>query len=460
MFNVPFLARTDSYKPSHHLQYAPGTDGVFANIEARIGAKFPETVWAGAQYYLREYFEGVRVTPISVHEVSLALAKHFGNDKIFNLAGAKHIVEKHQGKLPLRIKAVREGTVVPIGNVLATIENTCPQCAWLTTYVEPLFLKVWYPSTVATQSRVMKRIILDALEETGTPSEIDFKLHDFGDRGSTSEESAGLGGFGHLVNFLGTDTLPAIWLASQYYGEPMAGHSIPAAEHSTVCSWGKDREVEFYQHMLATFPTGLVAVVSDTWDIFNACNVHWGTTLREQVLERDGRLVIRPDSGDPVSVLRRVLAILGDKFGSDVNDKGFKVLHPKVRIIQGDGIDLETLSQIIHGVKGSKWSIDNLAFGSGGGLLQKMTRDTQRFAYKASSTATHGAWTDCMKAPITDPYKTSKPGRLALIKTHEGYETVREEALGVHDNQLVTIFEDGVLTAPTTLKEIRGRAAL
>ncbi len=464
---MSFRTLTDSYKASHYKQYPPGTTKVYSFLQSRVGARWDETVWVGLQYFLRAYLSEAAVAasaPEFVRDFEL-LNAHLGPG-IANIDGWHHLYAKHGHRLPLRIKAVAEGTVVPTDNVLMTVENTDPDFYWLTNYVESLLVQTWYPSTVATQSRIMKRVLAQYLDETGTPGDIEFKLHDFGLRGSTSPESAALGGFAHLVNFKGTDTMPALQIARDHYGCNMAGFSIPAAEHSTITSWGKEHECDAYANMLDQYPTGLVAVVSDSYDIFHACQQHWGTTLRERVLSRDGTLVIRPDSGEPVSVLRRVLAILKDRFGATLNDKGYWVLNPKVRVIQGDGIDLASMTEILRDLKATRvdghgWSADNLAFGSGGGLLQKdLTRDTQRIAFKASYVEGDGWRRDVMKSPITDPYKISKAGRFALTRDEHGYHTCSEGQIGERDNLLRTVFENGVLFNEERLDDIRARAAL
>lgn len=398
------------------------------------------------------------MTAADVAEADNLLTAHFGQD-LLNREGWYKIVAKG-GKLPIRIRAVPEGTVVPTSNVLMTVENTDPSFPWLTNYLESLLVQAWYPTTVATKSRNMKKRISQALHETGTPNLIDFKLHDFGFRGSTSPESAAIGGCAHLVNFKGTDTLPALKLAKDFYFEEMAGFSIPAAEHSTITSWGKEREVDAFRNMLDQFPTGLVAVVSDSYDIFNACQKIWGTDLKERVLARDGVLVIRPDSGDPVNVIGKVLEILGERFGYERNAKGFKVLHPKVRVIQGDGIDEEMLGRILDSLTASGWSADNIAFGSGGGLLQKLDRDTHKFAFKCNEVEVNGLRRPVYKSPVTDPGKFSKAGRLALVKTESGFATVPLDTIGTREDQLRTVFENGYAINPSTLAYIRARASL
>lgn len=447
------ITLTDSYKVSHYKQYPVGATRVFSFFESR-GGRYPEVLFFGLQYLIKKYLTGQVVTDEKIQEAKELFSAHFGNTKLFNEAGWRHILEKHGGCLPLEIKAVREGTRVPVSNVLVTVVNTDPEVPWLTNYVETLLVQLWYPITVATQSFFMKQTILHYLEETGTPEEIDFKLHDFGYRGSTTVESAGIGGVAHLVNFKGTDTLEALLVAKRYYGEAIAGFSIPAAEHSTITSWGKDREADAYQNMLEQYPTGLVAVVSDSYDIFEACEKLWGSALREKVLARDGVLVVRPDSGDPVDILPRMLSILGERFGYTMNAKGFKVLNPKVRLIQGDGIDYQSVGVILEALEQAGWSADNIAFGSGGGLLQKLDRDTQKFAFKCSAVEVNGAWRDVMKDPVTDAGKRSKSGRLALVRRGEAYHTVKEEDAN-GENFLIPVFLNGTLLVDQKFADIR-----
>lgn len=460
-FNL--ITATDSYKVSHYRQYPPGTTKVFSFFESR-GGVFPTVTFFGLQYILAKYLAGAVVSERGVADAKAFFAAHFGDPSLFNEAGWMRLIKKHGGCLPVVIRAVLEGTTVPTGNVLMTIENTDPEFPWITNYLETILSQVWYPSTVATQSREMRRVILEMLEKTGDPALVDFKLHDFGFRGSTSVESAGIGGAAHLVNFRGTDTLAAIIVARDYYMEPMAGGSIPAAEHSTITAWGKDHEENAFENMLTAFPKGLVAVVSDSYDIFAACRNLWGGALKEKVLARDGLLVVRPDSGDPPETVKEVLSILGDAFGYSVNAKGYKVLHPKVRVIQGDGIDYEMLRNVLEAVAAAGWSADNIAFGSGGGLLQKVNRDTQKFAFKCSAVEVDGTWRDVYKDPVTDHGKRSKAGRLALVRIHGShravYTTMREEEAEAHGykNELIVVFKDGALTAEQKFSDIRARA--
>lgn len=452
------ITLTDSYKVTHWKQYPPGTTRVFSFLESR-GGQFPAVTFFGLQYLLKRYLEGPVVTNEDIDEARDMFAAHFGNTALCNEDGWRRIVNKHGGYLPVIIKAVPEGTTVPTHNVLMTMENTDPELPWLTNYLETLLSQVWYPTTVATQSREMKKLILKALEETGDPSLIDYKLVDFGFRGVTSVESAGIGGAAHLVNFKSTDNLAAIRLLRRYYHETMAGHSIPAAEHSTITSWGRENEVKAYANMLEAFPTGMVAVVSDSYDVHRACREMWGEQLKEKVLAREGTLIVRPDSGVPTWIVPDILNALGEPFGATLNAKGYLVLNPKVRVIQGDGIDYDMVRDVLLATKKEKWSADNISFGSGGGLLQKVNRDTQKFAIKCSAVEVNGEWRDVYKDPVTDPGKRSKAGRLMLVVKNGEYATMKEDENDA-ENLLVPVFENGVIRKDDTLAEIRARARI
>lgn len=457
------LLFTDSYKMSHFRQYPPGTERVYSYFESRgsdLAYGFTEVVFFGLQYLLAS-LAGAYFTAADIDHAERVCRLHFGNDGNFNRLGWQHILRVHGGRLPVRIKAVPEGTVVPTHQCLMTIENTDPACYWLTNWLETQLVQVWYPTTVATQSREMKKVLLRHLQRTGDPATIDHRLHDFGCRGVSSIETAALGSAAHLVNFQGSDTLPGLELLAQAYGEACGGSSIPASEHSTITSWGEAHELDAMRNMLEQYPEATVACVSDSFDIFRACGEYWGGVLRDQVMQREGTLIIRPDSGDPASVLCRVLDILGDKFPVSVNAKGFKVLDPHVRLIQGDGIDFHSLGRILDAVTAHGWSADNLSFGSGGGLLQKVNRDTLKFAFKCSSVVVHGETRDVYKRPITDNGKRSKSGRFKLIREADAdasYHTVAEAAPG--DNLLRTVFENGEMVGTTTFADVRKRAAV
>ena len=456
------ILNTDSYKVSMFKQYPAGTTGVYSYIESR-GGRYDRTVFFGLQAFIKEYL----LEPITQSDIDVADEILTAHGEPFNRAGWQYILDQHNGYLPVVIRAVPEGTVVPVKNVLATIENTDPECFWLTTWLETALLRaVWYGTTVATQSYTIKQVILDYLERTGDPTLIDFKLHDFGARGVSSLESAGIGGAAHLVNFMGTDTISGLLFAREYYGAPMAGFSIPAAEHSTITSWGRDGEVDAYRNMLNQFakPGSIVAIVSDSYDVYNAAEKLWGEALRQQVIDSGATVVIRPDSGDPVEVNRKLIEILGSKFGYTTNSKGFKVLN-NVRLIQGDGINELTVRSILGAFMAMGWSADNIAFGMGGALLQIVDRDTQRFAMKASSAEINGEWVDVVKDPVTDSGKKSKAGRVQLWKAGGEWVSAVDQPKGWFDKgfgpftpMLEEVYRDGRLVKETTFDEVRANA--
>jgi len=461
MDNIILLS--DSYKVSHYGQYPPGTETVYSYFESR-GGVYDECCFFGLQYFIKRYLSGPVVTAAKIDEAESYYAGHFPPGFEFNRAGWEHIVKAHGGRLPVRIKAVPEGTVVPVKNVLFTLENTDPKCFWLTNFLETLLVQVWHPMTVCTHSREQKKVIAKYLDVTGDVGGLGFKLHDFGFRGVSSVESAGTGAAAHLVNFQGTDTVAGLVVAREYYGSDpkgVAGFSIPASEHSTITSWGRAGEVDAMRNMLTIYPKGLVACVSDSYDIFKACSELWGTELKDMIMAREGTLVVRPDSGDPPSTSLKVLELLGEKFGAEKNGKGYKVLDEHVRVIWGDGIDLEMLVKILSTLKDAGWSADNIAFGSGGGLLQKLNRDTQKCAFKCSAITVNGVEREVFKDPITAPGKKSKKGRLALVKEGGKFVTKTEcPKEGVPGDVLVTVFENGALVADIPYEDVRARAAL
>lgn len=463
------LLLADAYKYSHHKLYYPGTTKIYSYLESR-GGQFDETVFFGLQYFLKHYLEGVVITTEKIDAAEVFLQQVFGRNDVFDRSKFDYIVQKHGGRLPVRIKAVPEGTRVPVNNVLVTIENTDPECFWLTNFLETLLMQVWYPCTVATVSSTIRTIATEYFQETASESamaSIDFVLNDFGFRGVSSVESAGIGGAAHLLNFNGSDNIMASVLAQRYYGATRVfGLSVPATEHSICTLLGEEGELEIFKHILKTFPSGTVACVSDSFDIFRACSEYWGTELKELVLSRDGVLVIRPDSGDPVFTLLKVFDILMDKFGYTFNEKGYKVLPPQVRVLQGDGITVDTIRHIYSALKINGISAENLVLGMGGALLQKVDRDTQQFAFKCSYAEVNGEPIDVQKNPIeidshgrlVQSFKKSKAGQLKLINTEEGYRTVRKELDTENEDLLLTVFENGTLTYEAGFEEVRERA--
>ena len=451
------IMMSDSYKCSHYKQYPPKTEKVYSYFESREGAKYDSTMFFGLQYFLMKYMTGEVVTQEKIDYAEGRINAHMG-EGTFNRAGWEYILKEHDGCLPVKIRAVDEGSLVPTGNVLMTVENTDPACYWLTNYLETLLVQTWYPSTVATQSYEMRKVLQRYLDTTGS-DEVDFKLHDFGFRGVTCPEQAGLGGMAHLVSFKGTDNMEALEYAKDYYHEDMAGFSIPASEHSTITAWGRENETAAMRNMLEQYPTGLVACVSDSYNIWEACRNKWGGELKDQVLSRDGVLVVRPDSGEPSNSVLRTLFELGKAFGT-FKRKGYRVLDPKVRVIQGDGIDASMMSKILAKMEANGWSADNITFGSGGGLLQKLNRDTQRFAFKCSSVIVDGERRDVFKDPITDGGKISKKGKLKLVWDNERYRTVssNDPDYSSSANELRLVYLDGTMKRVHNFADVRERA--
>ena len=451
---------TDAYKVSMFLQYPPDTEYVSSYLEARKNP-WKTVTWYGLQHILKELT--VLVTPADVEFAKLYWE---AQGEPFNYEGWMIIATELEGRLPLRIQAAPEGAVMKSNNVMVQIVNTDPRFFWLTTWVETPIMRVWYPTTVASLSAAIKADIYAALVESADApdEEILYKLHDFGSRGTSSKESAGIGGSAHILNFAGTDTGVALLHAMEFYGAPMGGvcGSIPAAEHSTITSWGRENEVKAFENMIDKFGSGLVAVVSDSYDIFNAVTNLWGGELKDRVIEMDGMLVVRPDSGDPTQVPVDVVVLLDKAFGHTVNSKGYKVLN-HVRVLQGDGINQDSVNVIMARLLALGYSITNIAFGMGGALLQAPNRDTMGFAIKASAAKINGEWTVVFKDPITDTGKRSKKGRLALIVRDGEYETVREDELvgdlaypGV--NKLITVFEDGFILGREEWANVVARA--
>lgn len=458
------LLNTDSYKASHAFQYPPNTTRVFSYIESR-GGRFDRTVFFGLQGFLKQYLS----KPVTAEQVDEAAEFWAAHGEPFYREGWDYIVREHAGILPVIIRAVPEGTVVPTHNVLVTVENTDPKCFWLTSFLETAILRsVWYPTTVATVSWHVRQSIFTALVKSSEAPlpQINWKCQDFGARGCSSMETAAIGGAAHLVNFSGSDTVSGILYARRFYGAPMAGFSIPAAEHSTITAWGRDGETAAYANMLEQFakPGALVAVVSDSYDLMHAVREIWGGELRERIVNSGATLVVRPDSGDPLTVPVDVVEALGERFGFTTNSLGYRVLPDCVRVIQGDGINVDSLPQILDNLLERGWSADNMAFGMGGGLLQQVNRDTQKFAMKASACEVDGVWRDVFKDPLTDPGKRSKRGKVTLWTSGDEFETAVSQPKRWTDRGITwtealdTVWRNGELLVDQTFDEIRARA--
>ncbi|HXS37020.1 MAG TPA: nicotinate phosphoribosyltransferase [Flavipsychrobacter sp.] len=464
--NLILLA--DAYKYSHHKLYPPETAKVYSYLESR-GGMFDETVFFGLQYILKKYMQGIVFTKQNIEEASYYLNEMFGKSDVFDSANFKYVVDKYGGRLPVTIKAIAEGTKVPVHNVLMTIENNDPKCFWLTNFLETTLMHVWYPTTVATLSYKIKEVIELYYNETAnetSASNIPFVLNDFGFRGASSVESAGIGGMAHLLNFRSSDTVIASAYAKEYYNaQKITGRSVPATEHSVMTMKGEAGELEMFRHFLKIYPTGTISCVSDSFNIFRACAEYWGTELKDEILHRDGMLVIRPDSGDPAMTLLNVFDILFDKFGYVINEKGYRVLPEQIRVIQADGVNYESILHIYQCLKLNGISAENIMLGMGGALLQKVDRDTQKFALKCSYAEINGQEVHVKKKPvemnakgeIEPSFKQSKAGKLQLIHTEAGFETIKYDGSKENYDCLQTVFENGEITKEFSFEEIQER---
>lgn len=474
------ILNADTYKASHWTFEHPDFENSHGYLEARKGGDFTFVQWFGYQYILR-YFMTQQVTDDMKREARDEIGPHGVpfNDYVWD-----RIIGEYDGFLPVRINALPEGVVVDQGNVLSTVESTDKKCAGIQAYVETLLMRVHYPTTIATRSMRWWNLINRYLAESGTPEATDFTMVDFGARGAHSTESAAIGGMAHLANFQVTDNLMGIRFAKHTYRfGGMPGFSIPATEHSVTTSWGKnypgapnrDGEMEFFEHILETHggavnPAGgryPVSVVIDTYNQDNALRM-WLTPeaeggLLDKLKASNMRLVARPDSGDPIINVVHCLDLIGSLVGFTVNEKGYRVLPDFVRLIQGDGIHEDTLRRILQRVTYHKWSVDNLVFGSGGGLLvHEAERDTHRFAMKTSEVIIGGSTRDVRKEVATDPTKRSKAGRFAVVlpKYSDKLQTIAERDLEPGEfNFLQPVFENGKLINPISWEEVRANAA-
>lgn len=460
------ITETDTYKYSHHLQYPKGLTNMFSYVESR-GGMYPEVMFYGLQATIKQFL----LTPFTQEDIDFA--EWFVTNHVpgltFNRDGWEYILQKYNGFLPVRIKAVKEGRIIPVKNVVVTVESTDPKCAWLPSYIETLLLRgVWPASTVATRSRRIRDIIQKKLELTSDLTnpidKLSWSLHDFGMRGAKGKEAAGFTGSAHLINFLGTDNTNAIFFLNKYYNvSKMPAFSIAASEHSVATIYGKDNELEYFKMMFENFASKckIYANVGDSYDVYNAAE-NIIPELKEALEKSGATMVFRPDSGNPTEVVMNVFEILFRKFDHIVNSKGYKVLQ-NVRIIQGDGVNEQTIISILDAMQAANISAENIAFGCGGYLLDTYTRDTQKWAMKTSAATVDGKFYNIMKDPITDPGKKSKAGKLELVSLDGTFKTIRDVELPGHvsdgwKSELETVYENGVLVRDMTFDEIRAVA--
>lgn len=472
--NKNLLLCTDVYKIGHMRYYKPGTTKVYAYLCARSTKKENEALFFGLQPYL-EMLQNYAPTKEDAEEFLTYWSEILGS------AAPSDVVEKinalvELGYIPLEIKAVPEGTVIDNKNVLVTITNTHPDFFWVVGFFESLLLKVWAPTTVATLSLKFKRLLTKCAAET-SDSEflVPFLVHDFGYRGVSSEGSAEILGAAHLVSFTGSDNIPAIKFAKDVYkAEGFIAGSVPASEHSVMCSYGPEGELEAFKRMLELNPTGLVSIVSDTynfWDVMTKFTVE----LKEDILARDGKVVFRPDSGDPLHILcgnpeaevgspeyKGAIRILDEIFGSSVNSKGYKELNPKVGLIYGDGMYYGRVEKIMETMKEMGFASTTVVIGIGGLLLQQHNRDDLGFAIKATYAEINGEAVELFKDPITDPGKKSHKGLMKLVHHRGGAYVTMDQCTAEEEKQgiLVQVFFNGKVTKKYNFNEIRERVKL
>ena len=475
---------TDSYKLSHICQYINGADMMTSYIESR-GGLHDKVVWYGLQLIIKEYLLQ-RLTHEQVDNMIEWIKGHMMATEdtpwLISLETAfRTVVDEYDGYMPVRISAAPEGLVIPVKNVLAVIETTVPDARIfsLVSYIETRVLGVWSPTTVATISYHLRQEIYKRLVETAddADAEIAFKLHDFGSRGTTSQTQAAFAGSGHLVSFMGTDTTVAIMAAELAYNCPMAGFSIIASEHSTTTTHGRYGEEGFISNVFdnAAKPGAIFATVADSYDVISFIR-NIVPKFKDRLIESEATWVIRPDSCDPIKMPIQCLIELEKVMGCTINSKGYKVLN-NVRVIQGDGITPKDVVKILDAAIALGYSATNLAFGMGGGLLQKNDRDTQKFSMKCSAVRVNGEWMDVYKNPavyddnwnlIEDEisFKKSKKGRLELLQYDDeqsgvDYKTVRATEVDQFPGwkpMLEPVWDTGNLLRDMTFDEVRSNA--
>lgn len=481
------LLLTDFYKVGHKFQYPPGTTLVYSNLtprRSRIPAE--QMVFFGLQYFIQEYLidrfnEDFFGQPLGsvLDSYRRRVRTALGAD----LPNYDHIADLHGlGYLPVRIKAVPEGTLVPMRVPCLTIVNTRPEFYWLTNFFETLLSSViWQPCTSATIAFEYRKLLTRWARATGVPDAfVQWQAHDFSYRGLSSPESAVISGMAHLTSFTGTDTIPAIDALEHYYGAnadtELVGGSVPATEHSVMCAGSRDGELATFARLITeVYPTGIVSIVSDTWDLWQVLT-QFLPTLKPQVLARqNGKVVIRPDSGDPVKIIcgdpdqpntpqgKGVIELLWDTFGGTLTPTGHKLLDSHVGAIYGDSITLDRANQIASRLA-QKGFASQCVFGVGSYTYQYNTRDTLGLAMKATYVEIDGQPRPIFKDPITDD--GTKKSATGLLQVNPGPTpaspiTVTEQVTWAQEQHglLQTVFEDGTPLNPTTLAEVRARLA-
>jgi len=497
MNRFPATLLCDFYKISHREQYPDKTQFVYSTWTPRGNTHHLSTdkvIAFGFQAFIKEYLIDYFNENFFYRELDDVLDEY--EMYIKYTLGVENPDSSHIEKLwkleylPIKIKALPEGMAVPIRVPMLTIENTHPDFFWLTNYFETLMsCELWMPSTSATISKEYRSILEKYAKLTGAdPDLIQFQAHDFSMRGCVGLEAAKLVGSGHLTSFTGTDNIPAIGFMEYYYNadisEELVGCSIPATEHSVMCAGGKEDEYKTYERLITKiYPTGMISIVSDTWDLWNTLT-NIIPKLKDKILARDGKVVIRPDSGDPVDIIcglntkhvdtstpnvfddnqtpedKGVIELLWDVFGGTVNEKGYKVLDPHIGAIYGDAITLQRAEAILERLKYKGFSSDNIVFGVGSYTYQYNTRDTFGFALKSTACIIDDKEYKIFKDPVTDSgTKKSQYGKVAVVEIDSKLQYVDGLSWNevVQGDKLQEIFKDGELLVNVSLHEIRER---
>jgi nicotinamide phosphoribosyltransferase len=480
------LMLIDFYKADHRRQYPEGTEVVYSNFTPRKSRleNNDKLVFFGLQYLVKEYLvdqwnEGFFKQPKEkvVADYKRRMDNALGKDSI----PIEHIGELHDlGYLPLVIKGLPEGTIVSPKIPVVTVCNTEPKFFWLTNYLESLMSAIlWKPATSATTAFQYRKTFNKYARETVSENDIDFVCwqgHDFSFRGMSGIEDACMSAAGHLLSFYGTDTVPAIDFHEMYYNadsdKELIGGSVPATEHSVMCMGTKDNEIGTFERLIAElYPNGIVSIVSDTWD-FWAVITEYLPQLKDKILARDGKVVIRPDSGDPVKIIigdkdatpgspefKGAIECMWEVFGGTITDKGYKLLDSHIGLIYGDSITLARQTAILEGLKEKGFASFNVVLGIGSYTYEYVTRDTYGFAMKATYGEVNGEPRNIFKDPKTDDgTKKSAKGLLAVFETENGLQlkdqcSWEEEKQGI----LQTVFENGKIVNEQSLTEIRNR---
>ena len=481
VYVAPPETSIDCYKFDHRRQYPKGTEIVDSNWTAR-GSRLPGvdwTLWWGLQAVLMDLQHDWDVNFFNVPRSVVAERFQARVDGMLgpNDIGVDHILALHDlGYLPLEFRALPEGTKVPLRVPLMTVENTLPEFFWLVNYLEShLSTSLWQGITSATIALDLREMLDDFANRTSdTPEMVDFQMHDFSYRGMSSPNSAYASAAGHLLSFAGTDTVPALgWLETYYRATGPIGLSVPATEHSVMCAGGEMTEEGTFRRLLELYPTGIVSVVSDTWDLWHVLTEIL-PSLREEIMQRDGKLVIRPDSGNPADILcgdpnagikqpayKGVIELLWETFGGTVNSKGYKELDPHIGAIYGDSITKERAREICSRLEEMGFSTTNVVFGVGSFTYQYNTRDTFGFAMKATWAQVEGEGRNLFKDPVTDDgLKKSATGRLAVIEMAGKLVLVEKAPDSLRnspENLLQPVWCNGAFITRTTWENLQDR---